>query len=100
MSASTVPTQALWFLNDPFLHARAESFAKRLLAQPDDTRLAFAYRLCLQREPTGAEAESARTFLAAYAAENSGVPASLCDFASWSAYARVVLSCNELLYLD
>ena len=99
-TASTVPTQALWFLNDPFFHARAESFAKRVLAQPDDTqRLAFAYRLCLQREPTAAESESARAFLAAYGKEAVGNPddrALVC----WSAWSRVLLSSNEMLHLD
>ena len=99
-NASTVPTQALWFLNNPFFHDRAESFAKRLLALPDAQRLGFAYRLCLQRPPTAAEAQSATEFLTAYVAENTSVPASQCALASWSAYSRVLLSCNELLYLD
>ncbi len=98
-TASTVPTQALWFLNDPFFHARAESFAKRLLTQPGDTRLACAYRLCLQREPTSAEAQSARTFLTTYGKEAVGNPddrALVC----WSAWSRVLLSSNEMLHLD
>jgi hypothetical protein len=99
-NASTVPTQALWFLNDSFFHARAESFARRLLAEPEAQRLAFAFRLCLQRPPTAAEIQSASAFLAAYAGENTNVPASQCALASWSAYSRVLLSCNEVLYLD
>ena len=99
-NASTVPTQALWFLNNPFFHDRAESFAKRLLALPAAQRLTFAYRLCLQRAPTDAEAQFATDFLAAYSAENTGIPASQCALVSWSAYSRVLLSCNELLYLD
>jgi hypothetical protein len=99
--ASTVPTQALWFLNNPFVHARAEAFAKRLLALPDDTqRLAFAYRLCLQRTPTDAEAQSASAFLAAYQNELADLPADQRPLAAWSAYARVLLSSNELLHLD
>ena len=98
--ASTVPTQALWFLNNPFVHARAEALAKRLLAQPDDTqRLALAYRLCLQRAPTDAEAQAASAFLAAYQNE-LGIPADQRPLAAWSAYSRVLLSSNELLHLD
>ena len=34
--STTVPTQALFFLNDPFVHARADSLARRLAALPDD----------------------------------------------------------------
>ncbi len=98
--ASTVPTQALWFLNNPFVHARAEALAKRLLERPDDTqRLALAYGLCLQRAPTDAETQSASAFLAAYQNELS-IPADQRPFAAWSAYARVLLSSNELLHLD
>ncbi len=94
-AASTVPTQALWFLNNPFVHARAEAFAKRLLAQPDDTqRLALAYRLTLQRTPTDAESQSASGFLAAYRSESAS------DLTAWSAYSRVLLSRNELLHID
>ena len=94
-SASTVPTQALWFLHDPFVHARAGPLAARLLTQPDDThRLTLAYRLCLQRAPTDAEAQSARAFLAAY--RNEGATAA----AAWTAWARILLSSNELLHLD
>ncbi len=100
-SASTVPTQALWFLNNPFVHARAEAFAKRLLPLPDDTqRLALAYRLCLQRAPTDAESQSASAFLAAYQAELTNLPPDQRPLAAWSAYSRVLLSSNELLHLD
>ena len=34
--ATTVPTQALFFLNDPFVHAKAEQWADRLLAAGPD----------------------------------------------------------------
>ncbi len=98
--ASTVPTQALWFLNDPSFHQRAESLAKRLLTLPGPRRLDFAYRLCLQRPPTDAEAKNVSAFRAAYAAENTGLPDSQCELVSWSAWCRVLLSCNEILYLD
>ena len=33
---TTVPTQALFFLNDPFLHERAAKFATRVVAAADD----------------------------------------------------------------
>ena len=93
--ASTVPTQALWFMNDAFVHDRAESFAKRLFALSDDThRLGLAYRLCLQRTPSESEVRTATNFLDTYKAEGQSA------FAAWSAYSRVLLGCNELLHLD
>src|SRR5205814_1201357 len=82
-SASTVPTQALWFMNNPFVHARAEALAKRLVAESGETqRLNLAFHLCFQRTPSDHEAQSASAFLAAYQAAGSGEPA------AWSAYAR------------
>ena len=95
---TTVPTQALFFLNDPFFHEQADRFAGRLLSDPDpDARLALAFRTALQRSPTRAERAWAERFLDSYAAE---VPASDRPRVAWSALARVLLSSNEFLYLD
>ncbi|MFI5457504.1 MAG: PSD1 and planctomycete cytochrome C domain-containing protein [Isosphaerales bacterium] len=95
---TTVPTQALFFLNDPFFHEQADRFALRLLAEPDDeTRLASAFWTALQRAPTDSERAWTARFLEAYAAE---APAALRPRAAWSALARVLLSSNEFLYLD
>jgi hypothetical protein len=91
---STVPTQALYFLNDPFFHARAEALAKRLLALPADGRVAAAHQICFQRAPREAEERQARAFLDACRAEAPG------DLAIWSAYARTLLGSNEFLYVD
>jgi hypothetical protein len=99
-ASSTVPTQSLYFVNDPFFHARAEAFAKRLLDQPESARVATAHRLCFQREPSDAERTHAAEFVAAYRAELNDLPESQRDLAMWSAYARTLLASNELLYLD
>src|SRR4029077_13478391 len=32
---TTVPTQSLYFLNDPFFHAQSEKVARRVLREPD-----------------------------------------------------------------
>jgi hypothetical protein len=93
---STVPTQALYFLNDPFFHARAEALATRLLALPAPDRIAAAHRICFQRAPQASEDRSARAFLEACRAElGDGA-----ELAAWSAYARTLLGSNEFLYLD
>ena len=104
---STVPTQALFFLNNPFFHARSEALAKRMLSLSDDSqRIAFAYRLCLQRAPTEVEIKRATNLVAAYQAELASGAATASQsleqrtLASWSAFARLLLGSNELLYLD
>ena len=93
---TTVPTQALFFLNDPFVHAKAARLAARLTSLPDDpARLDRAFRLCFARGPTPAESETAARFLAAYEANpgQNRAPA-------WEAWLRVLLTSNEFLYVD
>lgn len=97
---STTPTQSLYFLNDPFFHARAAAFAKRALAEPEPSRIAFAHRLALQRAPTTAELNQAREFLAAYRDALPDLPAENRETTAWSAYTRSLLASNELLYID
>ena len=86
-NVSTVATQALTLLNNPFVLRQAELFAERLeAAEPNDLerQIALAYRLALTREPTAAEAETAM----ALATEQS-----LVDL------THVLLNLNEFLYL-
>jgi hypothetical protein len=66
---TTVPTQALYFLNDPFFHAQAEKVARRALEKDDDAaRLDELFRLVFQRAPTAKDREVATAFLARYMA--------------------------------
>ncbi len=98
---TTVPTQALFFLNDPFVHARAAGLAARLQALPDDTaRLTETCRRLFGRPPTTAEREAAAGFLESYAASLTGVPASERGRQAWEAWVRVLLSGNEFIYVD
>jgi hypothetical protein len=92
---TTVPTQALFFLNDPFVHARAASLAGRLAQLPDEqARLARTTWLLYGRAPTPREAEAAKRLLAACTAEGAT------PTAAWAAWLRVMLSSNEFVYLD
>lgn len=98
---TTVPTQALFFLNDPFTHARAESLARRLLALPDDaSRLNQACLLLYGRPAQPGEQVATRKFLESYA---TALPSGSADDrrrTAWSAWVRVLFSTNEFIYLD
>jgi hypothetical protein len=96
---STVPTQALYFMNDPFFHARAEALAGRLLTLPDAERIAAAHQACFQRPPTDAERTSARAFMESYRAELQ-LPPDRAELAMLSAFVRTLLGSNEFIYLD
>jgi Protein of unknown function (DUF1553) len=99
---TTVPTQALFFLNDPFVHAKSEKFATRLQragANPAQW-VESAYRLALGRPPSDAERSEASEFLATYRAEfGPGTPEQT-ERAALAAYARVLFGSNEFLNID
>jgi hypothetical protein len=99
---STVPTQALFFLNDPFVHAQAETFAQRVLAttSAEPLQIAAAYRLALGRNPTPAEQRDAATFLAEYRAELELAGMDNPLQGAHAAFARVLFGSNEFLTVD
>jgi cytochrome c553 len=68
---TTVPGQALYLLNSPFVRRQSLALAERLLApevEPDEARIRAAYRLAVGRAPTGKEIARALSFLADYEA--------------------------------
>ena len=99
--ATTVPTQSLYFMNDPFVHARAANVAAKLLMLPDDSaRLDRAYGLLYQRKPTDRERSLATDLLARYQAGLAAQPAGERGKVAWAALIRVLLSANEFVYVD
>ena len=86
-NVSTVSTQALTLLNNPFVLRQARLFAARLEREaPGDVeqQIELAYRIAVTRQPTAAEAAVAADLVAAQ---------SLVDF------AHVMLNLNEFVYL-
>jgi hypothetical protein len=112
--SSVTTVQSLYFLNDEFIHARADEFAARLLSEPPMAtpssgepsdvpgRVARAWDLALGRPPTVDENDSAAAWFAAMRAElqQSGMPDDQVERAAWSSFARVLFRTNEFLYVD
>jgi hypothetical protein len=89
---TTVPTQALYFINDPFFHAQAASLASTLLEDSDDNaRLTQVYRRLFQREPNETEIARCQKFLASYPGDAEQ---------KWSGLSRILLASNEHLHVD
>ena len=99
---TTVPTQSLFFLNDPFVHAKAEKFALRLQSAhaEESARIAMATQLTLGREPTDLEAAEASGFLAAYRAEMLAGGQGNPESGPLAAYVRTLFGSDEFLTLD
>lgn len=98
---TTVPTQSLYFMNDPFFHAQAEKVARRTLNQADtDKRLDQLFEIVFQRLPEATERDAAAAFLTRYAEAVADLPAADQPIAIWSALTRVLLSSSQFLYVD
>ncbi|MGV3771590.1 MAG: DUF1553 domain-containing protein [Verrucomicrobiales bacterium] len=103
-TTSTTPLQALYFLNDPFLHQQSELFAARVIKQSSDDRQRFSHaiQLALGRKPEILETENAVQFLASTRLKlmQSEVPEDKVELGAWTAMARVIFRLNEFVYLD
>lgn len=60
---TTVPQQALFFMNSPFVAERARNLATRVTEGGGDDKIRALYRAAYQRTPTQAELDLARNFL-------------------------------------
>jgi hypothetical protein len=110
---TTVPQQALFLMNSPFVTEQAAALAARpevAAATSPDEKIAALYRITLGRGPTAAELSAGREFVAAAArdaaaeAEASSWPRRLAaaanPFGAWPQYAQVLLLSNEFAFTD
>jgi hypothetical protein len=62
---TTVPQQALYLMNNPFLMDRARTLAASSESHPPETRLLHFYRAAFQRDPSPDEQQSSLAFIRA-----------------------------------
>jgi len=101
---STTPLQALYLLNDPFVHTQSDLVAARIQAHADDDvpRVQFAYELIFSRPPDEDELNAAQDFLndARALLQHSEGSAGDLEAKLWQAYVRTLFRLNEFVYLD
>jgi NAD(P)-dependent dehydrogenase (short-subunit alcohol dehydrogenase family) len=103
---TTVPSQALFFLNDPMVHREAEHLARTAQtgSQTRDTtesaQVAWVFRRILRRSPEPAEVAEAAAFLAQYRNALKSPASSEASTQALSAWIRVLLGSNEFLTVD
>ncbi len=100
--SSTVPLQSLALLNSDFALARAEAFARRLLAETNGSTAALvdrAWRLAVGREPTANEAALAAEFLESQRDQYTGTGA---DAQRWATtdFCQMLLASSPFLHLE
>jgi hypothetical protein len=100
--ASTVPLQALYLMNNPFVQERAEAFARRIMTAAADSRqrLELAHELAWSRPATAEECARGLQYLETYRSQADNIPADQRDFRAWVSYARILLCANEFVYVD
>ena len=100
---TTVPTQALYFMNDPFVHRASMAWASQLQTSGTaSTYLRESFTTAFQREPQASELEESIKFVEAYRAAMDA--AKISDDASGTkplaAWLRTLMGSNEFLHID
>jgi hypothetical protein len=94
-NVTTVPTQALFFLNNPFVLKTASAYAVKLLEDKDSTdanRIQRAYAEVLGRFPTAAEVDRALGFIGEGSGDDGIKEA-------WAAWVQALYSSAEFRYI-
>jgi len=101
---STTPLQALFLMNNPFVHRQADSFAVRVGMAFDTLpeRINYAFLLAYGRRARTAEIREAMAYVQQMRGELQSVntPADQLTRAALASYLRVVLGSDEFLYVD
>jgi cytochrome c553 len=97
--ATTVPQQALFFLNSPFVLEQAVKLVNRPGFQrlEERERVRDLYQRLYQRDPSAKELELGLRFLRAAPASSDSKEQALTP---WERYAQVLLMSNELMFVD
>lgn len=103
-TTSTVPLQALYWLNHPFTKEQAAHLAQRVLRSTGgtDKRIVLAQQLVYGRDPRPDELTRGRSFVERYQVELSqvGMPAAHRELEAWISYCRVLLTANEFVFVE
>ncbi|HUR54471.1 MAG TPA: DUF1553 domain-containing protein, partial [Gemmataceae bacterium] len=101
---STTAIQALWTMNDPFVHAQSDKFAVRVgMAVADERkRIEYMYKLALGRPAETEEVEMAVEYVRDCARKmaEAGVHEDEQVRAALASFARVMLGSNEFLFVE
>jgi cytochrome c553 len=98
---TTVPTQALLLLNDPFVMRQAEYFARNVLenqgVRSEEQRIVEIYQRLFSRPPSVGEQNVAKDFLREFRATvTEGEPA----IAAWASLCHTLILSGEFIYVD
>jgi hypothetical protein len=102
-NVSTVPTQALTLLNNPFILGQAGLFAQRVAEEAGaatETRIRKAYQIALSRAPTERELSRNVSFVERRRADHLERGSADADLDALVDLCDVILNLNEFVYLN
>ena len=94
-NVSNVPAQALTLLNDPFVIAQANLWAKRVCGESSsaDARLDALYRTAFGRPPSDRERGESLAFVAAMTKEHD-------EARAWGDLCHVLMNAKEFVFVE
>jgi cytochrome c553 len=98
--ATNVPAQGLFLLNSPFVQARAEAAADRLLKSREADRVQRAYLTFFGRPPTTRDRAATEQFLKDYPRilAQDGIAVGQRPRATWAALCQALMASADFLY--
>ncbi len=95
-NVSTIPGQALYLYNSPFVVEQSSSFATLVIREADDdtARVRFAFRRTLGRDPDRSEIEQSIELVRLTRSDLES------DVRAWASLCQAMLVSNEFRYID
>lgn len=102
---TTVPAQALFMMNSPFVVSQAEQTASKLLSdskQSDRQRVSQLYQACLGREATAAEQIEAVQYIDTLKQQNAkeNTDVKVAAQKAWASYCQILFASTEFRFLN
>jgi hypothetical protein len=100
---TTVPTQALFMMNNPLVIREASLLARKLLVEKaslsEDDKIALAFRTTLNRSPTDSEAARVKSFVRDYRQSLQGTTeVEHPNLAAWASFCQTLFATGEFRY--
>ncbi len=98
---TTVATQALYLLNDPFVREQSKHLAERLLQNKldDHDRVHLAYRVTLSRPATEKEVVRATIYVTGFEADARNAAIADARTAAWASFCQAILASAEFRFV-
>tara|TARA_R110002095_G_scaffold216429_1_gene213709 strand:+ start:86489 stop:89473 length:2985 start_codon:yes stop_codon:yes gene_type:complete len=100
---TTVPAQALFMMNSPFVVGQAQATAERLLkdsSQTDRERVSQVYLACLGRDATATEQAEALQYIDSLVKSDMNSDKAAARVKAWASYCQILFASTEFRFLN